>query len=209
MPFTLVPWHCPSEDGLCSTDHWSDCVLLFHCVGVAINTWCAGDEIEPCHLSAAGTVAWHHVSLVAMRHCSQSQLGLGLLHTAGGQVWGAAWTPHPVNTETPCRSVPPGWTYEHDMELGRFLYDHSEKKLQSADCTKEHINSIEVSSHAVRSGAPLQPQSSTRHVSISTDVGWSGPLWLSPLQGAGHGGGFCCCSKAVGSWVLESKPHCL
>ncbi|XP_071292690.1 E3 ubiquitin-protein ligase HECTD3-like [Agelaius tricolor] len=46
------------------------------------------------------------------------------------------------------RSVPPGWTYEHDMELGRFLYDHSEKKLQSADCIKEHINSIEVSSHA-------------------------------------------------------------
>ncbi|NWZ99868.1 HECD3 ligase, partial [Nesospiza acunhae] len=45
-------------------------------------------------------------------------------------------------------SVPPGWTYEHDMELGRFLYDHSEKKLQSADCIKEHINSIEVSSHA-------------------------------------------------------------
>uniref|UniRef100_A0A8U8CD10 Uncharacterized protein n=1 Tax=Geospiza parvula TaxID=87175 RepID=A0A8U8CD10_GEOPR len=46
------------------------------------------------------------------------------------------------------RSVPPGWTYEHDMELGRFLYDHSEKKLQSVDCIKEHINSIEVSSHA-------------------------------------------------------------
>uniref|UniRef100_A0A8C0V5T7 HECT domain E3 ubiquitin protein ligase 3 n=1 Tax=Cyanistes caeruleus TaxID=156563 RepID=A0A8C0V5T7_CYACU len=44
------------------------------------------------------------------------------------------------------RSVPPGWTYEHDMELGHFLYDHSEKKLQCVDCTKEHINSIEVSS---------------------------------------------------------------
>ncbi|NXM79715.1 HECD3 ligase, partial [Oenanthe oenanthe] len=43
--------------------------------------------------------------------------------------------------------VPPGWTYEHDMELGRFLYDHSEKRLQRVDCTKEHINSIEVSSH--------------------------------------------------------------
>ncbi|XP_017598939.1 PREDICTED: E3 ubiquitin-protein ligase HECTD3, partial [Corvus brachyrhynchos] len=44
------------------------------------------------------------------------------------------------------RSLPPGWSYERDMELGRFLYDHSEKKLQHADCTKEHINSIEVSS---------------------------------------------------------------
>ncbi|XP_039567682.1 E3 ubiquitin-protein ligase HECTD3-like isoform X1 [Passer montanus] len=46
------------------------------------------------------------------------------------------------------RSVPPGWTYEHDMELGRFMYDHSGKKLQCMDCTKEHINSIEVSSQA-------------------------------------------------------------
>uniref|UniRef100_A0A8C3TY63 HECT domain E3 ubiquitin protein ligase 3 n=1 Tax=Catharus ustulatus TaxID=91951 RepID=A0A8C3TY63_CATUS len=44
------------------------------------------------------------------------------------------------------RFVPPGWTYEHDLELGRFLYDHSEKRLQRVDCTKEHINSIEVSS---------------------------------------------------------------
>lgn len=147
--------------------------------GVAINTWCAGDEIQPCHLSAAGTVAWHHANWVAVRHCSQSWLGL--LHTAGGQVWGTAWSPHPLNTETPCRSVPPGWTYEHDMELGRFLYDHSEKKLQCVDCTKEHINSIEVSSQMVRSGAPLQPKISVRHVRITTDVGRSGQLWLSPL----------------------------
>ncbi|KAL2301823.1 hypothetical protein Nmel_011222 [Mimus melanotis] len=44
------------------------------------------------------------------------------------------------------RFVPPGWTYEHDMELGCFLYDHNEKRLQHVDCTKEHINSIEVSS---------------------------------------------------------------
>ncbi|XP_071421593.1 E3 ubiquitin-protein ligase HECTD3-like [Pithys albifrons albifrons] len=44
------------------------------------------------------------------------------------------------------RSVPPGWSYECDMELGRFLYDHSEKELQHVDCTKEHIGSIEVSS---------------------------------------------------------------
>ncbi|NXU69107.1 HECD3 ligase, partial [Horornis vulcanius] len=50
-------------------------------------------------------------------------------------------------------SVPPGWTYEHDMELGRFLYDHSDKKLQCVDCTKEHINSIEVSSQTEDCGA--------------------------------------------------------
>ncbi|NWS55788.1 HECD3 ligase, partial [Chunga burmeisteri] len=43
-------------------------------------------------------------------------------------------------------SVPPGWSYEHDMELGRFLYDHSERELQNRDCTKEHLSSIEVSS---------------------------------------------------------------
>lgn len=85
--------------------------------------------------------------------------------------------------------MPPGWTYEHDMELGRFLYDHSEKKLQCVDCTKEHINSIEVSSHTVCSGAPLQPKISIRHVSVTTHVGRSVQLWLSPLQGAGDGGG--------------------
>ncbi|XP_074893691.1 E3 ubiquitin-protein ligase HECTD3-like isoform X1 [Buteo buteo] len=46
------------------------------------------------------------------------------------------------------RSVPPGWSYEHDMELGRFLYDHSERELQHGDCTKEHLSSVEVSSQA-------------------------------------------------------------
>ncbi|KAF4797115.1 E3 ubiquitin-protein ligase HECTD3 [Turdus rufiventris] len=51
------------------------------------------------------------------------------------------------------RFVPPGWTYEHDLELGRFLYDHSEKGLQRVDCTKEHINSIEVSSQTEDCGA--------------------------------------------------------
>ncbi|KAM6080785.1 E3 ubiquitin-protein ligase HECTD3-like [Theristicus caerulescens] len=45
------------------------------------------------------------------------------------------------------RSMPPGWSYEHDMELGRFLYDHSERELQRGDCTKEHLSSVEVSSH--------------------------------------------------------------
>ncbi|XP_050756522.1 E3 ubiquitin-protein ligase HECTD3-like [Gymnogyps californianus] len=44
------------------------------------------------------------------------------------------------------RSVPPGWSYECDMELGRFLYDHSERELQRRDCTKEHLSSVEVSS---------------------------------------------------------------
>nr|XP_009477774.1 PREDICTED: E3 ubiquitin-protein ligase HECTD3-like [Pelecanus crispus] len=44
------------------------------------------------------------------------------------------------------RSVPPGWSYEHDMELGRFLYNHGERELQCRDCTKEHLCSIEVSS---------------------------------------------------------------
>lgn len=105
--------------------------------------------------------------------------------------------------------MPPGWTYEHDMELGRFLYDHSEKRLQCVDRTKEHINSIEVSSHMVCSGALLQPKNSIRHMSITADVGWSGQLWLSPLRGAGDGGGFCCSSKAVGSWVLGAKFHCV
>lgn len=91
--------------------------------------------------------------------------------------------------ETPCRSLPPGWSYERDMELGRFLYDHSEKRLQHADCTKEHINSIEVSSQTVCGGAPLQPNISIRHMSITTDAGRRGQRWLSPPQGAGDGGG--------------------
>uniref|UniRef100_A0A8C5TV97 HECT domain E3 ubiquitin protein ligase 3 n=1 Tax=Malurus cyaneus samueli TaxID=2593467 RepID=A0A8C5TV97_9PASS len=86
-----------------------------------------------CHLPAAGTSG-----LAPCRFGDQEMLG---------QVWGT-WTSHPINTETLCRSVPPGWSYERDMELGRFLYDHSEKELQRADCTKEHINSIEVSSQA-------------------------------------------------------------
>ncbi|XP_056212243.1 E3 ubiquitin-protein ligase HECTD3-like isoform X1 [Falco biarmicus] len=51
------------------------------------------------------------------------------------------------------RSVPPGWSYEHDVELGRFLYDHSEKKLQCVDCIKEHVSSIEVSSQLEDCGA--------------------------------------------------------
>lgn len=77
--------------------------------------------------------------------------------------------------------MPPGWTYEHDLELGRFLYDHSEKRLRRVDCTKEHINSIEVSSQTVRSGAPLQPKISIRHVSITTDVGREWPAVAAPL----------------------------
>ncbi|XP_062478952.1 E3 ubiquitin-protein ligase HECTD3-like [Pezoporus occidentalis] len=44
------------------------------------------------------------------------------------------------------RSVPLGWSYEHDMELGRFLYDHSEKELQHGDCMTEYVSNIEVSS---------------------------------------------------------------
>ncbi|XP_074764240.1 E3 ubiquitin-protein ligase HECTD3-like isoform X3 [Athene noctua] len=51
------------------------------------------------------------------------------------------------------RSVPPGWSYERDMELGRFLYDHSERELQGVDCTKEHLSSIEVSSQVEDCGA--------------------------------------------------------
>ncbi|NXX20726.1 HECD3 ligase, partial [Podargus strigoides] len=50
-------------------------------------------------------------------------------------------------------SVPLGWSYECDMELGRFLYDHSEKELQRGDCTKENLSSIEVSSQADDCGA--------------------------------------------------------
>ncbi|XP_075280738.1 E3 ubiquitin-protein ligase HECTD3 isoform X3 [Opisthocomus hoazin] len=51
------------------------------------------------------------------------------------------------------RSVPLGWSYECDMELGRFLYDHSERELQCEDRTKEHLSSIEVSSQAEDCGA--------------------------------------------------------
>ncbi|XP_052658219.1 E3 ubiquitin-protein ligase HECTD3-like isoform X2 [Harpia harpyja] len=51
------------------------------------------------------------------------------------------------------RSVPPGWSYEHDMELGRFLYDHSERERQRGDCTKEHLSSVEVSSQVEDSSA--------------------------------------------------------
>ncbi|NXP43476.1 HECD3 ligase, partial [Heliornis fulica] len=44
--------------------------------------------------------------------------------------------------------VPQGWSYEHDVELARFLYDHSEGVLQHGDCTKEHLSGVEVSSQA-------------------------------------------------------------
>ncbi|KFO89031.1 E3 ubiquitin-protein ligase HECTD3, partial [Buceros rhinoceros silvestris] len=49
--------------------------------------------------------------------------------------------------------VPPGWSYEHDMELGRFLYKYSERELQRKDCIKEHLNNIEVSSQVEDYGA--------------------------------------------------------
>uniref|UniRef100_A0A8C3LUU2 E3 ubiquitin-protein ligase HECTD3 n=1 Tax=Chrysolophus pictus TaxID=9089 RepID=A0A8C3LUU2_CHRPC len=49
-----------------------------------------------------------------------------------------AWIPH--------RSVPPNWSYEQDMELGRFLYDITERDQPCKDCFKDHLNSIEVSS---------------------------------------------------------------
>ncbi|XP_030310729.1 E3 ubiquitin-protein ligase HECTD3 isoform X1 [Calypte anna] len=44
------------------------------------------------------------------------------------------------------RTLPQGWSYECDMELGRFLYDHNERQLQYGDCNKEHLSSVEVSS---------------------------------------------------------------
>lgn len=88
-----------------------------------------------------------HPNVVTMRCCRQSELGH--LHSAGGQVWGATWSPRPIDTDPPCRSVPPGWSYEHDMELGRFLY-YSEEELQHRDCIKEHLSSVEVSSETVR-----------------------------------------------------------
>lgn len=56
--------------------------------------------------------------------------------------------PIPLTQTPPCRSVPPGWSYEHDMELGRFLY-YSEEELQRRDCIKEHLSSVEVSSETV------------------------------------------------------------
>lgn len=57
--------------------------------------------------------------------------------------------------------MPPAWSYEHDVELGRFLYDHSERSLQSRDCIKEHVCSVEVSSQAVRSSSV--PSNLLRH----------------------------------------------
>ncbi|KAM9008228.1 E3 ubiquitin-protein ligase HECTD3-like [Ara ararauna] len=51
------------------------------------------------------------------------------------------------------RCVPPGWSYEHDMELGRFLYDRNEKQLQCGDCMKEHVSNVEVSSQVGDCGA--------------------------------------------------------
>ncbi|XP_010155129.1 PREDICTED: E3 ubiquitin-protein ligase HECTD3-like, partial [Eurypyga helias] len=42
------------------------------------------------------------------------------------------------------RSVPPGWSYDHDMELARFLYDYSMK--DRGNCTKDYIRGVEVSS---------------------------------------------------------------
>ncbi|XP_030350371.1 E3 ubiquitin-protein ligase HECTD3-like isoform X2 [Strigops habroptila] len=51
------------------------------------------------------------------------------------------------------RFVPPGWSYEHDMELVRFLYDHNEKEMQRGDCMMEHISNIEVSSQVGDCGA--------------------------------------------------------
>ncbi|XP_061307370.1 E3 ubiquitin-protein ligase HECTD3-like [Pezoporus flaviventris] len=53
------------------------------------------------------------------------------------------------------RSVPLGWSYEHDMELGRFLYDHSEKELQHGDCMMEYVSNIEVSSQVEDCGAAI------------------------------------------------------
>ncbi|KFW10024.1 E3 ubiquitin-protein ligase HECTD3, partial [Eurypyga helias] len=40
--------------------------------------------------------------------------------------------------------VPPGWSYDHDMELARFLYDYSMK--DRGNCTKDYIRGVEVSS---------------------------------------------------------------
>lgn len=53
--------------------------------------------------------------------------------------------------------MPPNWSYEQDMELGRFLYDVTERDEHCKDCVKDHLNGIEVSSQLVRRGAPLSP----------------------------------------------------
>lgn len=81
------------------------------------------------------------------------------------------------------RSVPPGWSYEHDMELGRFLYDHSERKLLCEDCIKDHLISIEVSSQVVSSGDPPWLKISMRHLSIIAAAVRSSQQWLSEGQG--------------------------
>lgn len=153
MPFTLIPFDAAQAKMAFAPQSIGATTWCYsHWAGVAINACCGGGEIQLCHLPVAGTVARHHPNVVTMRCCSRSELGH--LPSASGQVWGAAWSPCPVNTEPPCRSVPPGWSYECDMELGRFLYDHSERELQHRDCTKEHLSSVEVSSQAVRSRTP-------------------------------------------------------
>ncbi|XP_065512496.1 E3 ubiquitin-protein ligase HECTD3-like [Caloenas nicobarica] len=74
------------------------------------------------------------------------------------------------------RSVPPGWSYEHDMELGRFLYDHSEKKLQCEDCIKDHLISVEVSSQVEEFGAAHLTDNQTETFWESN--GLSGRHWV-------------------------------
>lgn len=73
--------------------------------GVAINTWYGGGDIQPCHLPVAGTAARHHPDVVTVRCCGYSEMGH--LHSAGGQVWGAAWSPCPINTEPPMQVCAP------------------------------------------------------------------------------------------------------
>ena len=179
MPFTLIPFDtAQAKMAFAPRSIEATAWCYSHWAGVAINTRNGGGEIQLCHLPVAGTAARRHPDVVTMRCCGQSELGH--LHSAGGQVWGAAWSPCPIKTEPPCRSVPPGWSYECDMELGRFLYDHSERELQRRDCSKEHLSSVEVSSQVVRSGAPPQPKISVRHMSIAAAAGRSGRQCLSP-----------------------------
>ncbi|XP_065529557.1 E3 ubiquitin-protein ligase HECTD3-like [Lathamus discolor] len=82
------------------------------------------------------------------------------------------------------RSVPPGWSYEHDMELGRFLYDHSEKELQRGDCMTGHVSKIEVSSQVGDCGAAMLMNNLTQSFWESNGPPGQHWVWLSMKTGS-------------------------
>lgn len=56
----LLHWYLDTAQAKMAFAPWTIGVTVCysHWAGVAINTWYADDEMQLCHLSAAGTVAW-------------------------------------------------------------------------------------------------------------------------------------------------------